>query len=235
MSGALTRWPLAVVLVKDFPTWLAHYDANGPFRKYGQLEFHRQTIDLRLQLGSAVAALADDGFLQSLYDTLQAWGIGARASRLKPFGDFCAALRKQTNAIAAFEATTLDDPALDVAATAETLWRLIEKVSVVQNAAVVVPATKTLHHLLPDLVVPMDREYTQKFFGWQNPQFQYGQRQCFIDAFGAFADIGRAAQPAQYVGTGWRSSRTKIIDNAVVGLIQSLKMQIRAQAGSEVE
>jgi hypothetical protein len=230
MSDAFTRWPLVGVLAKDFPAWLTHYDVNSPFRIYGQLEFHRRTIELRMGLGSPMAAVADDKFLQSLYETLQAWGIGTRASRLKRLEEFCEGLRKQADAIGGFENASIDDPALNVLATAEALWRLIEGLPVVENTSVVVPATKTLHHLLPDLVVPMDREYTQRFFGWQNPQFQYGQRQCFIDAFGAFTAIARAVQPAQYVGAGWRTSRTKVIDNAVVGLIQHLKSRIHAQA-----
>lgn len=31
--------------------------------------------------------------------------------------------------------------------------------------------SKTLHHLLPDLVPPIDREYTRPFFGLHNPEF----------------------------------------------------------------
>jgi hypothetical protein len=69
----------------------------------------------------------------------------------------------------------------------------------------------------------MDREYTQTFFGWHNPQFQYGQRTCFAEAFGAFVQIARSVNPSQYVNTGWNSSRTKVLDNALVGLLQWVK------------
>ena len=79
--------------------------------------------------------------------------------------------------------------------------------------------TKALHHILPDLVVPVDRTYTQKFFGWHNPEFQYGQADVFCRSFEAFVEIARGANPAQYVGAGWNSSRTKVIDNAIVGML----------------
>ncbi len=77
--------------------------------------------------------------------------------------------------------------------------------------------TKALHHLLPELVVPMDRVYTRTFFRWYMPQFQSDQRRVFEDAFGHFAAIARATDPERLVGPGWRTSRTKILDNAVVG------------------
>jgi hypothetical protein len=35
----------------------------------------------------------------------------------------------------------------------------------------------------------MDRDSTQVFSGWQSPQFQYGQRQCFAQAFAEIARV----------------------------------------------
>jgi len=71
--------------------------------------------------------------------------------------------------------------------------------------------TKALHHVLAELVVPMDREYTQTFFGWH------------AEEFGAFVQIARLVNPSQYVNIGWNSSRTKVLDNALVGLLQWVK------------
>ncbi len=214
---------LAKVLVEKFPTWVSYFKTNGPFRKYGQFEYHRETIDRRLELGSASAAVTDEQFQRALYKTLRAWGIGSRGSRLKPFDEFAAILSRQTQAIAQFETMILDDRQLDIGATINALWTLMSHLPIVQNAALLVPVTKALHHVLPELVVPMDREYTQMFFGWQNPRFQYGQRECFAEAFEAFVQIACAVNPSQYLNSGWNSSRTKVIDNALVGLLQWAK------------
>jgi len=43
------------------------------------------------------------------------------------------------------------------------------------------------------------------------------------EAFSAFAQIARTANPSQYVNNRWNSSRTKVIDNALVGLLQWIK------------
>lgn len=100
---------------------------------------------------------------------------------------------------------------------------LIGRLTIVDNKAPLVACTKALHHLLPDLVVPIDREYTQAFFGWHNPEFQYRQGEFFTQAFAAFADVARSTNPQQYVrDSGWHTSRTKVIDNAIVSLLVSL-------------
>jgi len=103
----------------------------------------------------------------------------------------------------------------------EELWQLLFNLNIIDNEAKLVSGSKALHHLLPDLVVPMDRAYTQKFFGWHNPIFQYGQRDCFREAFSAFVEIASRVSPEKFVKTGWRSSRTKIIDNALIGMMIS--------------
>src|SRR5260221_103336 len=67
--------------------------------------------------------------------------------------------------------------------TTAALWELSSTLGIVENQAKLVAGTKALHHILPELVVPMDREYTQLLFGWQNPRFQYAQRECFLEAY----------------------------------------------------
>jgi len=206
------------LLVGNFKSFLDAYDRYCPFTRYGQLEYHMETIGHRRRLGSAEAALTDEVFQQSLYRTLQAWGIGSRASKLRPFPDFVAALHAQAATIEELDGLTIDQPTLDVAAVGSSLARLVQSLDIVGNKTRIVPGSKALHHLLPELVVPIDREYTQRFFDWANPTLQNSPERCFKEAFDAFVRIARTANPAQYVGEGWYTSRTKVIDNAIVGL-----------------
>lgn len=207
------------LLIAEFPRYLRIFEHNPPFRRYGQLEYHVETIQRRRELGSTAKAAHDHQFLAALYKTLQAWGIGARASKLRSFDDFVSALRAKNSEMIALEDKVIDDLQMNVNATGQQLWRLINTLDIAANDARIVAGSKALHHLLPDLMVPMDRAYTQKFFGWQNPTFQYGQEACFAQAFASFVQIARRTDPEQYVGSGWHSSRTKVIDNALIGLI----------------
>ena len=206
-------------LISGFPRYLAAYTSNPAFTRQGQLELHVETIRLRRNLGSAVAAVRDDGFLHSLYQTLNAWGIGRRASRLVSEAEFIAAVRAREAEIAEFENISIEEPTLDAETLSPRLWQLIDELGIIQNDTRLVPGTKTLHHLLPDLVAPMDRGYTQKFFLWHNPEFQYDQARKFGVIFKTFAEVARAVRPSQFLNGGWNSSSTKVIDNAVVGFV----------------
>ena len=90
---------------------------------------------------------------------------------------------------------------------------------IVENQARIVALSKTIHHLLPYLLPPIDRMYTQEFFGIHSPQFQYQQERAFQQIWEQYVVIARAVDPTQYVGSGWRTSRSKVIDNAVVAFV----------------
>ncbi len=45
----------------------------------------------------------------------------------------------------------------------------------------------------------------------------------FFEAFKSFEYISRETNPEQYVGSGWNTSLSKVIDNAIVGRILYLK------------
>jgi hypothetical protein len=209
---------VVAVLAGHFQDWLDAFDHWCPFSPE-QRAAHVETITRRREFGSASAALGDDDFLQMLYRTLQRWGIGLRGSNLYPFDQFATALRTRTAAITALDGLAIDQPGLDAPSVGETLARLVQSLEIVDNQTRLVPGSKALHHLLLDLVVPFDREYTQHVFGWGNPQVQYAPERRYREAFEAFVAVARRVNLRGYVGRGpWYTSPAKVIDNAVVGM-----------------
>jgi hypothetical protein len=85
---------------------------------------------------------------------------------LVPLAEFRQRLRDQAEPIAALEDARIDDPCLDIPAVARQAWQVIESLGIVRNKSLIVPGTKALHHLLPDLMPPMDRAWTGAFFLW---------------------------------------------------------------------
>lgn len=205
-------------LTGGFAHYVAAYDELVPFSSE-QLAAHRYCIGLRQRAGSLAAAVGDPRFVASLRRTLIAWGIGSRASYLVPEPGFAQALATVLPKLEELVALRLDAPDLP-GDTADRLWQVIESLGVVENKAKIVAGTKTLHHLLPDLVIPMDRAWTGKFFQLHPPEWQDpdNQRRTFRRVHGHLARVARQVQPAQYVtGHGWRTSLTKILDNALIG------------------
>jgi hypothetical protein len=212
----------AAKLSGNFGRYVRIYDERVSFTTE-QLAAHRSCIAARTEAGTVRAAVGDALFLQELRRTLRAWGIGVRASRLVSEEPFAAALVAALPMLEALEPLAIDGDDLppDIA---EWLWMVIEDLGVVENIAKIVAGTKTLHHLLPDLVVPMDREWTGRFFHfhlpeWQNPE---SQRKIFVLAYDQFVALAQQVRLGQYVtGDAWRTSRTKVLDNALIGFCKA--------------
>jgi hypothetical protein len=79
-----------------------------------------------------------------------------------------------------------------------------------------------LHHLLPDLIPPIDRQYTFRFFTGQMAVMS--DRAAFLSWFPQLANIGsRCQQPIQDAirrGGFMATGEAKIIDNAIIGYMQ---------------
>jgi hypothetical protein len=85
---------------------------------------------------------------------------------------------------------------------------LIENVQILDAKARIVAATKTLHHLLPDLVPPINREYTGDFFKLKPTNWQDRQRQTFLGVWNDLAEVAAATRPSRVVSEGWNTSPT---------------------------
>lgn len=203
-----------VDLCDDFEEYLDRYDKQTPFDRADQLGTHRRTIELRRELGSVDAAVHDPAFLESLYATLTAWNMNQRAAKLVDPPQFAEALQKVAPRLAPFEKDTIEN--VDGPSMASRLCEWMNELDTSPVMNRVVTATKTLHHLLPDLVPPMDRAYTRVFFHWHMQQFQNNPKGFLLDTYPRFVRIAKTVKPARFVGDGWRTSRTKLLDNAIV-------------------
>lgn len=215
-------------LVSNFAYYLDYFDQNTTFREY-QLKSHQKTIKLRM-LGDVKRAIHDDEFIKSLHDTLYAWGL-YRGAELLSEKEISNNLRNPAieSQLAGLEAFFIDAQNLNGNEIAESLWELIsnEKFRITSAEAKIVSCAKTLHHLLPGLVPPIDRKYTVTFFDWCS-QFQLNQKDAFLDIFEGLVGIAKnVPNLRQYVASeGWRTSGTKIIDNAIIGFCLRNKLDL---------
>jgi hypothetical protein len=220
-------------LIDGFDKYLSAYDQNPPFMKSGQLSWHRRAIGRRRTLAGSSAAAQDPEFLDALYETLKAWQMNQRGAKLIARADFCNRVSGHAADLAPFDTLLIDAIAVaDVPQVARRLWSLIALISVTEAKAKLVSGTKLIHHLLPDLVPPIDQTWSRTFFARHSPDFygynRGGQRKVFESAFAHFAFLGKAVNPAQYVNgnAGWRTGRAKILDNAITGfcILEDLRL-----------
>ena len=83
-----------------------------------------------------------------------------------------------------------------------------------------------LHHLLPDLIPPIDRQYTFRFFTGQ--MMVASDRTAFLSWLPQLANIGsRCQQPildAIRRGGFMATGEAKVIDNAIMGYMQQRRL-----------
>lgn len=208
-------------LIAGFDGYVARFVADVPFQRAGQWEYHKATLTRRRELGSVAASLRDERFLDLLYMTLQAWGIGRRASRLVARDDFAKGLLGQEVTLTRLENLSIEESDIDAERVGAVLAAVIQDLGIVDNLSRIVPGSKAVHHLLPDLVPPLDRRWSGLFFRWQPSDPQINHEGIFVSAFNDFSAIARATQPSRLVDAGWNTSSTKILDNALIGYCQA--------------
>lgn len=106
---------------------------------------------------------------------------------------------------------------------ADAIWEVLASLQVSTSATRIVAGSKALHHVLPDLVPPIDRQYTFRFFTGQKSVAR-GDRQAFLEWYPYFCEIARAraAEIESIVARGgfMATGPAKVIDNAIMGFMQ---------------
>ena len=201
-------------LCENFGDYLAELNADTAFTdKY--LDSHKRTMDLRDKFGGAAKSIDSDEYLDSLYATLVAFGMTKKGAKMQNRPIFAERVREYKRAIVALEGVGAAQIDADVTGK---LWGIIQGMELSQTQSQTVTGAKALHHLLPRLLPPIDRRYTQRFFRYYSSQFQYNQEAAFNLMLFYFARIAQQVDLGGYVGTApWATSESKLIDNAIIG------------------
>ena len=201
-------------LVKDFELYAGLYDENRGYEK------HHETIELRVQIADPVMAISDEAFLRVLSVTLRRW----RAYRPGPAASWQQlrdAFAPMTSHLFRIRSYAINEADLPFDQVVSDLWAIISHVTAAigKGSAPLVLGSKALHHVLPELIPPMDRINTGWFLAWGPNAWVKSQAQSsFVESMKVFRAIAVDAKPRRFVtGHGWRTSVSKLIDNAIWG------------------
>ncbi len=202
-------------LCENFDAYLGAFNREPLNSK--MLSWHKRTMDLRKDLGGAANSIDSDEYLRALHNTLDAFGMDIKGAKLKEYDIFAASVREYRRDIVALERVGVAQIDADVT---RRLWRIIQGMELSWTKSQMVTGSKTLHHLLPQLLPPIDRRYTRRFFRYHSSQFQNYPEGAFKRMLSYFAQIAQRVDLASYVGTAttaWATSESKMIDNAIIG------------------
>ena len=210
-----------VKLKNEFAGCLDYFEKANLFTG-PSLYFHFKTCAIRKMYPSAVATLSDKNFFESLYATLTAWGMhrmGPGNTKLVDLEDMRISFIRQSNKIAEIESFILSELERNVIVDITSrLWEIILQLKVGIGGTKIVANSKALHHLLPNLIPPIDREYTLRFF-YNHTTLNQGDEKAFKEIYPFLYIIASSKKELirERLGHGMNTSETKVIDNAIVG------------------
>lgn len=194
----MTRWDLstgqrrAVALAENFES------AFSPMRNdrawWPSTKKHSARVLIRVRESGPMAAVEDPVTRAWLLRALGEWRA-TRGGAIPVRGFARRALSSEfTEALSAFEGVSLST--LNVRSEGTGLARLFQALEGIKRSdAQLVAVSKTLYHLLPELVVPFDNEVTCGFFGWHSLPHRV-EDAWLSDVYGILASVANSAGPA---------------------------------------
>lgn len=219
----LRNSPQVDLLLDKFESYLHVFDLICPFGE-DKVTVHRDTIAIVRAASKPVDVLDNELWFRKMAETLALWGMNIRGARLNDLSEIRASFIELRSSIVDIQDCRLETIDLYYAViTGRKIGVLLENLRVGRQRAKLVANTKALHHLLPDLVPPVDRKYTLKFFfDDSNIVQRYSAQYLFEEMWPAFHKIAQEAKHIiqNYLGQGMHTSIPKTIDNAIVGYIK---------------
>jgi len=221
------------LLIERFSDCLRAFEAEGDGEagfSGASVYFHEQALRRRDEHTSPESLVNDVCFMEYVYATLCAWGMhhtGDHKTKLVGFNDFCRSFQsdlvlESLSQLWNHSITSLATS--DESQIAAEVWSVIKRTRVSASETRIVAGSKALHHVLPNLIPPIDRRYTMGFFvGHTNIDQIGGGERIFEEIFPLLSEIGRARAEeihATVAGGGFmETGPAKVIDNAIVGFM----------------
>lgn len=186
--------------------------------------------------------------IEMLYATLTAWGMhrmGDKGAKLVSWKQFAESVRNNGEALSHFRGLRmLQMSDAEYSGALRKLQSVYRSLDLTESSATVVVNSKALYHLLPELVPPIDRQHTVRFFtqspelwrnargGWStiwlpsgiDAQYEVFCRMCEDIKCVATSTYSHYFQEQERVR---RVSAPKAIDNAIVNYVRIVDAEWR--------
>lgn len=201
-------------LVEDIPMLIRNFN----YRKGPDLYFYKKTMELRRNKHLSELFSESDRFLELIYATLVAWDMNSRGARMKYFDEFKSSIlqnRERFIQLSSCRLESLSDGAFGEAKM--RIGQIYDNMHVMLSGGRLVSNSKVMHFILPDLVMPMDRQNTLTYF-FGNTNESEGN---FLKIFGYSHEIAKKVDLSQFLDEEWNLSAPKVIDNAIISRVSA--------------
>jgi hypothetical protein len=208
--------------------FLCTKECNDYYRSGEDLELYRSIITLHRETADIGELIERKGFINLIRRTLIAWNMDQRGAKLASEAELEKSILQTKPSLLRLYQYKLHEL---TEKTAEEIRFSLELVfgglKVMKSKRRMVGVSKTLHFLLPDLVMPIDSTYTmQAIYGYNKYSDDLKKEtDDFINIFNKTFKIAKDLNLTSddITGDQWDTSVPKLIDNAIIGLFSFVK------------
>ena len=204
---------------------------NETYRSGHDLSSYLKIIGAHRSVRNITQLIENDDFIRTIYETLKLWNMNQQGAVLNTYQTINESILNcqeylnelygiQLNAISAKELANLKD----------TLFLLFRDLKIMKSKRRIVGVSKTMHFLLPDLIMPVDGKYTMNALFGYNKLSKTATTE-FDDLFYILRRFHDMACKFELSSNdcsqaGWNTSVPKLIDNAIIGITNNLDYAI---------
>jgi len=189
---------------------------------------HIKVINRIRETNNYEILIQESNFLEDVYNTLISWGMNWRKAELNNFYSFKKTILDNKDLILELKKYELEKLTnAELLRIKELLLEVYSSLDIMKSKAKIVGISKTLAHLIPDLIPPMDRENINYFF-YGNKNFPTDierEKKRFWEIFKKFYSIRNEINISKkdYFFKEFNTSIPKMIDNAIWGYVYKEK------------
>ena len=149
------------VLVKEYYNYINELNAIRDHFAGPSIYFHKRSLE------ECKKDFLGDSHIEYIYATLASWGMhrmGKTSTKMKSFIDFKNSIIREKEKLIELQNIKIEKYQGDIEELIRNLKEICFSFQVSASNSKIVSNSKTLAHILPDLVPPIDRRYTVRFF-----------------------------------------------------------------------
>lgn len=201
---------------------------NDQYHSGHELSSYRCIVNYHRDINNISQLISNHGFKQQIVDTLKAWYMDRKGAKLEQPSLIYESINnceEYLDELYSYKLDEIDNVTLNN--LKYTLFLLFRDLKVMKSRRRIVGVAKTMHFLLPDLVMPLDGKYTMNAV--------YGYNKLSKNATDEFDDYFYVLKKFHEICTNyqlslsdfdtsrWNTSIPKIIDNAIIGLTNNME------------
>jgi hypothetical protein len=207
--------------------WEMVRKCNETYRSGHDLSYYLKIIKAQRSVKNINQLIKDNDFIKTIYETLKLWNMNQRGAVLEEYQivkESILGCEEYLNEIYSIQLNTIS--VKELANLKDTLFLLFRDLKIMKSKRRIVGVSKTMHFLLPDLIMPVDGKYTMEAVFGFNKLSKTATAE-FDDMFYILRKFHEIACKFELNlndcnQIGWNTSVPKLIDNAIIGMMNNI-------------